>query len=987
MSDPYNRPSSNAYVPSSSTVPMTDVPHNAINNQFHTGNMTHNTARSGSNNTGYIPPSSTTSRSNVSAVPPAVVSTGTGSSVPSSSTTEQMSVEWHDLVNRLSSTDRSIKLYTLDELIRLTVAVPHSDGRLNSSRIADYMLAKCKLLDKLVPLIASAAGSSSQQIAPDHLLLEKALHVLNASSWLCWEDRHKSELLAGYPSLIDRLAYVIMRGSIDCSAYAARCLWNIAWKNENVRNNHSSILLLLPILISNLSSKHLYLKKYSLGLLWALCEGNTEKARSISTQIIEKHEGTKLVVQGLFNSNELSAKDGGGGADSETYFLLLSLLATLLGPQQPAQRKSKSDAQNNNATSILLSLLARTTSSTLMDRICEVLTIVLFNQGREQKTFTESNGIKKLVDALLNPVLAKAYGRMQIALIAALYRNPYWVGTNPGSVNGINATVAQQQLHQKWQQNEMNHAQKEKRSEQIIPTLMDTVLRIFHPLSARLREMSLTAPCGVPALTAALCLATLAQGVPSLQEILMNSGTLAAMARLLIPFSHPIDTQYSIQTLGLVLLLQVAQGYPRIQHYLVTESWSNTTQNTQQQLPPGVSSVSATPQLSAAAQGKGYGTIFQSILACLRFGHPVPAGSVLPTKDATLRVHVAKLITCICERERSISALLLSNHENFLTAIFESLKVQYPNKQLPTMRDDTPLIQLASCLFVLGQGPAVLASPMPPPTSTTSPASSTTAAKLRDPSNAEALANFQKIAQMMHDDSVLSEVLLKIHKQVQSLAHQQQVAAQAAAAAQVAHTHHTSGSSSSTSGQQHHHSSVPNSTSSTSNNPHGPSTSAGQGSGLTSQVSAAIQRSLQALPPSMPPIQQNAMQANTTVAPPTIQQQQQQQQQHQLASQVHQQQQQFNNALALLAAQQIPYPSPPPPFPTGVLPRPAGSPVPLAGSSTTGGALPLHFNAAALAHMHQQAAAVAAVNAAVASPRQLTDTEKLMLVYQQQLRK
>jgi len=98
-----------------------------------------------------------------------------------------------DLVQSLATaTERPVKLQLLDTLIRLT-ACPASgpDGRLVSSRAADYMLTKLKLLDKLVPIIANAAGSTSQGITPDPPLLEKALTVLCACAWLAWEDRHK----------------------------------------------------------------------------------------------------------------------------------------------------------------------------------------------------------------------------------------------------------------------------------------------------------------------------------------------------------------------------------------------------------------------------------------------------------------------------------------------------------------------------------------------------------------------------------------------------------------------------------------------------------------------------------------------------------------------------------------------------------------------------------------------------------------------------
>jgi len=831
----------------------------------------------------------------------------------------QRQAQWAELVQRLSASELDLRLRALDDLNYVCA----------SPRCVNYLLTKLKLLDRVVPMLTTAAGSQSQQIPPDFPILDRCCNLLAQCAWQQWEDRHKAELLFSYPGLVERLAYVYTRHvRPESQALAARALWNLAWKNEALRTHAVLQQVLLQSTMGHLSSKSVPLRKMSMGLLWSLCDGNSAGAKQCVSLVVEKLDGVRLVMQCL-GSNDPAF------ADSESYFLLLSLLHALLNQHHPAGRRAKADALSMGAVSSLLPLLTRTTSTTLMDRICDVLALLLFNQSKEQMNFASKGGVLSLSKALHNPALQKCQQRILMTTLAALYRNPYWV--NPVFVNRPEGTQ-----------------------------LAQHVQPVFDTLASRFVELQNSQPCQVINLAIGLTLATITHARPALADALVERGVMAPLARLLTPPSHfPASDCNTIVHLGLVVLLQIAYQNASVQQFLLHENFGTPTP------PPGAapssaaSAPSTAPAVPTSAQGL-YGNIFQYLLNCV--------SSASPTTVSLQRVQAVRLIGCIleCDHDRRVSALLLDGHENFLSHVLDALKLSYPNRMQPTMRDDAPLVHLASALFVLCGGPAV---------------PNKSASKLGEQPAVQ--ANFQKLTQKLNEDPKLGDALVKIHKQIvqhqqlmqqqQQLQQQQQAAAAAAAAAQAAAQ--GASTSSSTSGQSRPHSSHPPAQApnpsvspvSTASSGLGASgQGAGQGTGLTSSVAGAMQTlgNLKPLPPSMPPMQQQAMQgtnnhaaaaaaaaaaanmramaAQSSPPPPSVPAPQQPPPPSQQSPPAAPPSVLLSQMSSLLSGMQLPFPSPP---------------------STT---VPLNF-------AQSMSPQPPLPNS---SPRQLTETEKLALAYQ-----
>ena len=536
----------------------------------------------------------------------------------------------------------------------------------------------------------------------------------------------QSALLSTYPGLLDALVALLQRAEPNVAAQCGRALWNLSYRNEVVKSN-PAVQSLLPRLVSHLSAKHVKLKQFSIGLLWSLCDSQP----ATCVEVVGTHDGMRIILQGLTNANS-----AGGSSDSETYFLLISLLNTLLN--NDSTLRAKSIAVSCNVSGILLPLLLRTTSTTLMDRICEVLSTVLFMQSKEQHLFASQGGLKALVDAIQKPALSKCLQRLSLAFLAAVYRSRTWIMT------GVSAATPPAELA-------TMQAAREKLESEVEPA--------FAHLAALFREWQEKNPCTTMCLAVGLTLACLAQNKPRFLRLLLQSNTLPALLRFLTPPQHySVHDQNKVKEIGLGLLLQVAQSSTEVQRFLCTAS-----------PPPSAALPAATGATAAPAPGvvvdpaaNGvYGAYFQSLIDCI--------------KIEKLRPATARLVACIVEPAacRPAARLLMSGHAGFVAQLLQGLKQSFPNPLKPAHadRDLTPHAQLCGCLFVLAGG-------VPPANANQQQPSQQPAV---DPD--EVNRNFTYLTQLILTDKQVADVLSRLStfvrhaqqaQQQQALAQQQQ---------------------------------------------------------------------------------------------------------------------------------------------------------------------------------------------------------------------
>ena len=606
-------------------------------------------------------------------------------------------------------------------------------------KYANYLLLKLKLLDKIVPILLANSNPNGITGQGDITALDKCITILASCSYQQWEDRTKSQLLLTYPHLIERLVAIFLHsdGGPHVQWNAARALWNLSYRTDEVKNS-SHARALVPRLIDNLTCKHPKLKLFSIGLLWALCDNN-----KVTCAEVGKRDGMKILVQCL-NLRETPS--------TEIYFLLISLANTLINCDT-TQLICKKEALTHHISIILQPLLYRTTSTTLMDRLCDVLTSVLYAQTNEQVLFTNTgtplNGVQVLVNAICNRDLRKCICKLSLALLAVIYRNPLWTGS------GLPPKPTPEQIQQ-------------------ATSKMESLESIIQPAFERLCEILVeeedTNPCSIECISVSLCLACLAQGKPRLQRTLLSRDMIKNLAMLLVPPMYAENDRVRVMGIGVGIIHQLAHQNSEIQRYLMTQSPQRTKPN--MKVVPLIYAVKVDPTNNPA----NYGVYFKCLLDCLAF--------------PKLRVSVCKTIICIAESSRTLTNLLLHDHVGFRSSVIGEIKSAAPYQRSAELAAGVKpqinmqaLLQLVSCFHVLTGGAALSNS------STKTPAEAETV-----------LANLTMVTQLILEDRHLSQAFMAAHsfglaqiqKQQQLMQQQQQQQQQ-----QQTHSSSTSGSQSS----------------------------------------------------------------------------------------------------------------------------------------------------------------------------------------------
>ena len=667
---------------------------------------------------------------------------------------------------------------------------------------ANYFLTQLKLLDRLQPMLAKALQQRAGEA--DLFVLERASCCVASLCFGHWEDTTgaRTKATVGYPHLLETLIRLMLSPHVDhapdLGAQIARALWCMCFRVEQVKTQPPDIVRLLTKLVGNVSSKHVKTKQYSLGLLWSLCEGgpSSRGAVNIVEYLVFKQNLVAILCQGLHSANQ-SASNPQLAEGSETYFLMISLLHTLIVTDQRLQ--AKNEAVKRSLSCILLPLFNRTTSTTLMDRICETLAAVLYLQSKEQSSFLMASssgmghgvdpatasasgankfaqgGVAALIHALTNPAMGKCMQRLSLALLAAVYRSPTW------QMTGISEDTPA-------------HVVAGMRADML--ALEEMVEPAFLFLAKHLRELYRSSPSNQLALAVGLTLCCLAQNKPRFKKLLLDTNTLPAILAFLLPPTHySINDQNKVQNMGLGMLFQLtlsaagsvivgpgaANSDPAsraIRSWIISAANNPVAysfpapagggqQHAQQMVSTTPSEID--PRVRAVATWGGW---FQALLDCFVIHERC--------RPAALRV-----IVCLVEQDPAVASWLLADVGGFLTALTTTIKSvaaaqvhasTTPSANTPHAlaiaaqtrdREYTLLAQLCAALFVLAGG------------------------RPDAPDSPEVAANFNKVASLILADQQLRNSLMAVHSfmanQARKREAQMQQQAQAAAQATASH--------------------------------------------------------------------------------------------------------------------------------------------------------------------------------------------------------